>query len=368
MTTASFTVSVGPDSAIEFARMSGDWNPLHTDPDYAARTSYGRPVLHGAFTAGLVSRMAGMHLPGTECLLHSMRLRWDAPMIPPLELRVDGKIIRDHGGVGLVEVTVSDAVTAMRYMTGGYEFGRHTTSESAQGARVRVSPATAAGRHGVPAVLVTGASGGLGSAVMRRLGDRGLALEHSSRLTFAESGDLDRVRNSLSGRPLAGIVHCAWPKPDNGRLTALPDPATAVEYNVAAPLRQILGLARLLTEVGIDDSVLCLVGSTAADPGRHNYRMPLYSLAKGMIPVLTRALATELGPSRKRCASVVFDVLDGGMNASLNPAARIAHEDRSPSGRLPTLDEAAEQVCWVIDNASFLSSGASVSLTGSAAP
>lgn len=46
MRRASFVVDVMPADAAAFAQLSGDWNPLHTDPDHAARTAYRRPVLH----------------------------------------------------------------------------------------------------------------------------------------------------------------------------------------------------------------------------------------------------------------------------------------------------------------------------------
>jgi len=40
VTEASFDVEVTTDSAVEFAKLSGDWNPLHTDPAHAATTAY----------------------------------------------------------------------------------------------------------------------------------------------------------------------------------------------------------------------------------------------------------------------------------------------------------------------------------------
>ena len=82
MKEAQFSVDVAAEAARLFAELSGDWNPLHTDADYAATTHYGQPILHGAFSAGLVSRLAGMELPGRECLLLNMRLRFVAPIFP----------------------------------------------------------------------------------------------------------------------------------------------------------------------------------------------------------------------------------------------------------------------------------------------
>lgn len=46
MRRASFVVNVMPADAATFAQISDNRNPLHTDPDHAARTAYRRPVLH----------------------------------------------------------------------------------------------------------------------------------------------------------------------------------------------------------------------------------------------------------------------------------------------------------------------------------
>lgn len=368
MTSASFQVAVAPEQALAFAALSGDWNPLHTNPEHAARTVYGRPVLHGAFSAGLISRLAGMELPGADCLLHSMRLRFVAPIIPPATLLVSGKQVAESGGIGRVDVSISDATTGTRYVEGVYEFSRHEVAAGAVAAAVPDPAASdsAVGEASRSPILVTGATGGLGRAVLARLGRRALGVSRTAQPGLL-AADLEQIGAAVT-RPIAGIVHCAWPSPDNERLTSLPDVERAAEYNLAAPLRQVIALAQLLAERGTDNAMLVLIGSTAAAPGRHNYRMPLYSLAKAMIPELGRILATELAASGKRCVSITFDVIDGGMNKRLSPSARLAHADRSPSGVLPSTDEAAAQIEWVLDNASVLVSGATLALTGAAAP
>ena len=366
MTSASFQVGVTTDDAIAFATLSGDWNPLHTDAEHAARTAYRRPVLHGAFSAALISRMAGMYLPGADCLLHGMRLRFVAPIVPPATLVVSGRQLSESSALGRVDVTISDAATGTRYVDGVYEFSRHhvlapdTTADTEE-------ELSSSDRGADAPILVTGATGGLGRAVLARLGTRARGVSRTAQPGMVTVPSLEHLADVIDGA-IGGIVHCAWPSPDNERLTALPNIESALEHNLVEPLRQVIALSQLLAKRGTDNSMIVLVGSTAAAPGRHNYRMPLYSLSKALIPELSRILATELASSNKRCAAITYDVIDGGMNQRLSPSARLAHADRAPSGMLPSTDDAAAQIEWVLNNASFLVSGATFALTGSAAP
>jgi len=363
---ATFEVDVTAESALQFAAVSGDWNPLHTDPTHAARTAYQRPVLHGAYSAGLVSRMAGMYLPGTDCLLHGVRLRFIKPVVPPARLVVSGKVVSERGDVGTVEVAITDAASGVRYVDASYDFGRHDIHDSTveSSAFASASPAT-----DEPVVLVTGASGGIGQAIMARLGERGLGISRSDRPGLLRIADLESAQEAIGDARLSAIVHCAWPAPDNTRLTELADPGAPIEHYISHPVRDMIRLAQLLRARGTADAMLLLIGSTAASPGRHNYRMPLYTLGKSLVPELTRILALELGTSGgQRCVSIVYDVIDAGMNQQLSRAARLAHANRSPSGSLPDAAEAAAQVLWVLENRSFLVSGSVIELTGGALP
>ena len=48
-----FQVAITDEDRITFAELSGDFNPLHTNQDYAATTEYRKCILHGAFSSGL---------------------------------------------------------------------------------------------------------------------------------------------------------------------------------------------------------------------------------------------------------------------------------------------------------------------------
>lgn len=83
---ASTTTS--PDQALRY-RLSGDRNPLHSDPSFAARAGFDRPILHGLCTYGFTGRALLHHLCGSDParFLH-VEGRFAAPVFPGEELTV----------------------------------------------------------------------------------------------------------------------------------------------------------------------------------------------------------------------------------------------------------------------------------------
>jgi 3-hydroxybutyryl-CoA dehydratase len=80
----------------EFARLSGDHNPLHTSQQFSQGAGYRDRVVHGALLAALASRLVGMELPGQRSLLLSLRLDFVAPTFPGERLEVVGTVESIH--------------------------------------------------------------------------------------------------------------------------------------------------------------------------------------------------------------------------------------------------------------------------------
>ena len=166
-----FEVEVTDQDRKLFASLSGDYNPLHVDLEYSKQTNYGRPIMHGAFHAGLLSRMAGMYLPGEKCILHDIKLRFNKPLHTPASLIVLGEVISDDGTFGRAKVAIVDKNTSATYAEGEYQFGRHKSTSSKANNKTDDLSTTFEDGLGQKKIIVTGANGGIGSEVCRLLGD-----------------------------------------------------------------------------------------------------------------------------------------------------------------------------------------------------
>ena len=56
--TETLTKTIASSDVVGFAQLTGDRNPIHLSEHFAARTSFGRRIAHGLYTAGLISAVA----------------------------------------------------------------------------------------------------------------------------------------------------------------------------------------------------------------------------------------------------------------------------------------------------------------------
>ena len=85
-----------PEQALLY-RLTGDRNPLHTDPQFAARGGFSRPILHGLCTYGVTGRALLHAVCGSDpARFGFMSGRFTRPVLPGETLVVS--IWRDDGG------------------------------------------------------------------------------------------------------------------------------------------------------------------------------------------------------------------------------------------------------------------------------
>ena len=78
--TVSIQNTVSEQDVIDFARVSGDYNPLHMDEEYAKTTVFGGRIAHGALSASYISAVLGNDLPGPGAVFLELNLKFVRPV------------------------------------------------------------------------------------------------------------------------------------------------------------------------------------------------------------------------------------------------------------------------------------------------
>jgi 3-hydroxybutyryl-CoA dehydratase len=74
-----FTVKINAKMLDDFATLSGDYNPLHMDSEYAKKTQFKKQVCHGMLLTSFFSRLIGMYIPGKNALYFSQTINFRSP-------------------------------------------------------------------------------------------------------------------------------------------------------------------------------------------------------------------------------------------------------------------------------------------------
>ena len=97
-------LAVTPDRylPVRYAGASGDFNPIHVDPEFARSVGLPGAILHGLYMMGLVSRAAGAVGEGDPRRLASLSVQFRGMGFPEEEIVVSGAVTA--AGEGRVEL------------------------------------------------------------------------------------------------------------------------------------------------------------------------------------------------------------------------------------------------------------------------
>jgi len=326
---------------------------------------------------GLASALLGMHLPGRRVLLGSVNARFPAPLFFPCRVVVRGEVAAwdRRLNAGQLRVTVLEA----ERRTPTAEVIMNFTLHEARGAAASPAPAAAAPGGSAPAVLLTGASGGIGAALARALSARHLVLALSHRRPLDEDvlaapnvravrSDLGGpaleadVRSALGGRPLYAVVHAAWPGAPHGGLLQCPE--DVLQQQLAFGGTHLIRLARLLFScVGEGGGRLVALGSIvgSARPAVH---LSAYSLGKGVLESTVRLLAPEMARKQVTVNALCPSFVAVGINGRADDRQRKMEAARVPLGRLCNAADVAAAVEYLLSPGAAFVSGQVLGLSG----
>jgi acyl dehydratase len=103
---ATRTLTLTDEHVRLYAEITGDHNPLHFDPEFAAATRFGRLVVQGGLTTGLLHALVATDLPGPGTVFLSQNWKFTAPVYIGDTITAEATVLSVHESKPVTQLAV----------------------------------------------------------------------------------------------------------------------------------------------------------------------------------------------------------------------------------------------------------------------
>lgn len=104
--TATRRLTLTEEDVRTYAELTGDHNPLHFDEEFAAETKFGRLVVQGGLTTGLLHALVAMDMPGPGTVFLSQDWSFTAPVFIGDTITAEAEVVSVHATKPVTELRV----------------------------------------------------------------------------------------------------------------------------------------------------------------------------------------------------------------------------------------------------------------------
>ena len=104
--TASRSLTLTAEHVAKYAEMTGDYNPLHFDADFAERTKFGGLVVQGGLTTGVLNALVAMDMPGPGTVFLSHDIKFTAPVFIGDTITGEAEVLSAHPSKPVTQLKV----------------------------------------------------------------------------------------------------------------------------------------------------------------------------------------------------------------------------------------------------------------------
>lgn len=363
----------------KFVDLSGDDNKLHVDKQYAAKTSFKKPVVHGMIGASFISTIIGTKLPGDGALWYSQTLEFLLPVRIDDVITVVAQVTKKIENERVIELKVEIFNQNRQVVTRGIS-------------KVKVLEEIVVTEHKQDLIkrtaLIIGGTGGIGKAVARQLAKDGFAIllhYHSNteaaqalKREFQEQGTevavfCADIRNEKSIDELIGyaerkfsgidvLINCAASPIPTIKISDLlwSDIEAQLEMNIRVNLMLIQKVLPHMIEKKFGKIIM--LGTSASD--KPNVGWAHYITAKSALEGFTKAVAFELAPKGIRINMVSPSLVSTDLTADVPEKVKLMTAAQTPLRRLATSADVAGAVSFLASEKADFITGEILRLNG----
>ena len=104
---ATRSLTLTAEEVEAYARITGDRNPLHFDENFASRTKFGRLVVQGGLTTGLLHALVAMDMPGPGTVFLSQNWKFTAPVFIGDTITAEAEVLSVHKAKPVCQLRIS---------------------------------------------------------------------------------------------------------------------------------------------------------------------------------------------------------------------------------------------------------------------
>jgi 3-oxoacyl-[acyl-carrier protein] reductase len=365
-----------------FVELTGDDNRIHTDFDYASRTSYKEPVAHGMLSASFISTIIGTKLPGDGALWFSQSLEFLLPVRVGDFLTVSAKVVKKDDKSNVIELQTNVSNQYKQLVIKGFAKVKVVEQEPEMELPDNQS------NSGCKVALVIGGSGGIGYAACKTLAKNGFDIgihymsnESAARRAMDEVIKIGRraylfrsdVTDKTSVQEMVLDVICRM-----GTITAMVNCTSSripaiklsnLEWNdfqihINNQIKGTLNLVQAVIpemEKNGYGKIIC-INSQALDVPSADW-LP-YITAKGALMGFCRALALDLAPKGIRINSVSPGMTQTDLIGDIPERIKMVVAAKTPLRRLAFPNEIANAISFLASENSDYLCGETIRVNG----
>lgn len=366
----------------KFVDLSGDDNKLHVNKEFAAKTSFKKPVVHGMIGASFISTMIGTKIPGDGALWFSQTLEFLLPVRVGDEITVIAEVTKKIDRDRTIELNVEIQNQNRQVVTRGVS--KVKVLEELEKAVEEIKEETTN-----KVALVIGSTGGIGRAVATQLAEDGFDVvlhyfsnkekanelkksiqEKSNARVVAIQADINKESDvqgliSQSIREFYRIdclVNCASVPIPNIKVDELvwEDFLKQFDLNIKANLLLVQSVLPQMLEHKYGKIVF--VSSEVCDQPTKNWTH--YTTAKSALEGFARSLAFDLAPNGIRVNMVSPGLISTDLTADIPEKIKLLSAMQTPLRRLALPEDVAGAVSFLASSKSDYLSGEVIRING----
>jgi 3-oxoacyl-[acyl-carrier protein] reductase len=377
---AEINHTITKDDINKFVDLTGDNNKLHVDEEYAANTSFKKPVVHGMLSASFISTIIGTKLPGDGALWLSQNLEFLHPVRVGDKLRIIAEVIKKTDRTRIVELQTDIFNQHKQRVTTGTAKVKIVESVKANKKEKNAEPSKTA--------LIIGGTGGIGSATCIQLAKDGydivihyhrnkkkanrlkLKVEEIGGKVDIVSGDIvsysavQKIKDQ-SQRAIGNInviVNCSTIPIAAIKFSNLEWEDMEDHYNIN--IRGSFNLLRVFVPIWEKEHFGKYITLTTLATEKPNTEWLPYITSKTALNGFVKALAFELAPKGIRINLVSPGMVDTPLIANVPEKTRLLSAAQTPLKTLATAEDVAGSISFLASNKSNYLTGETIRVNG----